>query len=171
MVEFTIKTESGFTTRVQGFRPGDTVYLDGPWGHFSMEHHEGPGFVFIGGGIGVTPLLSMLSTLADRGDRRPCWAVIGNRHEDQMVGHTELDELAERLDLTVVQTLSGAGPGWTGHRGRIDAALLDEVLPANRQRLQYFLCGSVGMMDGAEAALRELRIPDEHVHSERFAMA
>lgn len=169
-VEFTIKTERGFTSRVHDLKPGDIVYLDGPWGAFSMERHEGPGFVFIGGGIGVTPLMSMLATMADRQDERPCWAFVGNRHEDQMVGAGELARIAERMRLTVVHTLSSPGEGWTGRRGRVDAALLDEVLPKNRARLQYFLCGSPPMMDATEAALRSLDIPDEHVHSERFGM-
>jgi predicted ferric reductase len=170
-IEFTIKTEQGFTQRIHDFRPGDSVYLDGPWGHFTMERHEGPGFVFIGGGVGVTPLLSMLHTLADRGDRRPCWIFLGNRRASSIIGADELEELAQRLDLTVVHTLSAPDEAWTGRRGRLDARLLDEVLPSSRNRLQYFLCGSEPLMDGAEAALAELRIPGEQVHSERFAMA
>ena len=170
-VEFTIKTEHGFTAQVHSLEPGRLVYLDGPWGHFTMQRHEGPGFVFVGGGIGITPLLSMLATMADRGDTRPCWVFVGNRHEGQVVGFTELESLATRMNLTVVHSLSDAGPSWTGHRGRVDAAVLDEVLPAQRQRLQYFMCGSPPMMDTTEAALRHLGIPDEQVHSERFAMA
>ncbi|MTD15249.1 oxidoreductase [Nakamurella sp. YIM 132087] len=170
-LEFTIKTEANFTQRVHWFTPGETVYLDGPWGHFTMQRHEGPGFVFIGGGVGITPLLSMLSTLADRGDRRPCWAVVGNRYEHQMIGRDELEELAQRMELTVVQTLSAPDGSWTGRKGRIDATLLDDVLPADRHRLQYFLCGSNAMMDGAEAALDQLGVPRSQVHSERFAMA
>ncbi len=169
-VEFTIKTERGFTSRVHDLVPGDVVYLDGPWGAFSMERHEGPGFVFIGGGIGITPLLSMVATMADREDTRPCWMFVGNRSEDQMVGADELADIARRMNLTVVHTLSSASPAWTGRRGRVDAPLLDETLPRGRARLQYFLCGSPPMMDATEQALRSLGIPDERVHSERFGM-
>jgi predicted ferric reductase len=170
-VEFTIKTERRWTRTVHDLVPGQTVYLDGPWGHFTLDRHEGPGFVFIGGGVGVTPLLSMLSTLADQEDPRPCWAVIGNRSADQMIGYTELTALTERMNLTLVATLSGADETWEGRRGRVDARLLDDVLPPHRHRLQYFMCGSDAMMDGVEAALRELGIPEDRVHSERFAMA
>ena len=169
-VEFTIKPERGFTSRVHDLVPGDVVYLDGPWGHFTMQRHEGPGFVFVAGGIGITPLLSMLSTMADREDTRPCWVFVGNRHEDQMVGSGELAALEARMNLTVVHTLSSPGAGWTGRRGRVDAALLDEVLPKSRARLQYFMCGSPHMMDATEAALRSIGVPDTNVHSERFGM-
>lgn len=170
-VQFTIKTETHFTAEVHDFQPGQTVYLDGPWGHFSMDLHEGPGFVFIGGGVGITPLLSMLSTLADRKDERPCWLVVGNRHEDQMIGRIESEKLATRMNLTVVQVLSAPPARWTGPSGRINAELLDSILPSGRDRLQYFICGSEAMMDGAEAALKHLQIPVDHVHAERFAMA
>lgn len=116
LVEFTIKTERNWTTRVHDLRPGETVYLDGPWGHFTLDRHEGPGFVFIGGGVGVTPLLSMIATLADRGDTRPCWVIIGNRRDDQMLGYAELLELAERLPLTVIATASICTARRTGGR-------------------------------------------------------
>lgn len=170
-VEFTIKTERGFTAHIHDLKVGGVVYLDGPWGQFTMQRHEGPGFVFLGGGIGITPLLSMLATMADRADPRPCWIFVGNRREDQIVGFNELESLVARMNLTVVHSLSDPGPSWTGRRGRVDVALLDQVLPPNRARLQYFMCGSPPMMDAAEAALRQLRIPDQQVHSERFSMA
>ena len=170
-VEFAIEPEQGFTSRVHDLVPGEfEFYLDGPWGRFTMQRHEGPGFVFVAGGIGITPLLSMLSTMADREDTRPCWVFVGNRHEDQMVGSGELAALEARMNLTVVHTLSSPGAGWTGRRGRVDAALLDEVLPKSRARLQYFMCGSPPMMDATEAALRSIGIPDTNVHSERFGM-
>jgi len=170
-VEFTIKDVGEFTRSVHHFQPGDTVYLDGPWGAFTMAEHEGPGFVFVGGGVGITPLLSMLGTLADRGDRRPCIAVIGNRAEG-FIGRTELEQLEERLDLTVVHVLSEASDRWAGRRGRVDVGLLDELCPTGdvRHRFQYFLCGPDPMMDAVESALQQIGVPAEHIHSERFAM-
>ena len=170
-LQFIIKTEHHFTTRIHDFRPGDTVYLDGPWGHFTTDRFDGPGLVFLGGGVGITPLLSMLSTLADRGDRRPCWAVIGNRFESAIVGRADLDDLVSKLDLTVVYTLSAPDDSWPGRRGRIDAALLDELLPETRHQLQYFICGSDSMMTGAVAALERIGIPRAQIHAEQFAMA
>ena len=170
-VQFTIKTQQHFTTTVHDFPIGQRVYLDGPWGHFTTDRHEGQGFVFIGGGVGITPLLSMMATMADRGDQRPCWAIIGNRSEPQIIGRDELAALAPRLNLITVYALTAPPPGWPGSTGRINAALLDAILPEHRDRLQYFICGSTAMMDGAEKALQDLRIPEDRIHSERFAMA
>ncbi len=171
-VEFTIKAEHGFTTTVGELEPGDTVYLDGPWGHLSMDRNEGPGFVFLAAGVGVTPMISMLATLADRGDTRPCWLIVGNRHEDEIICADEIAELQQRMpNLTVVHAISRPGPEWTGVRGHISAEVLDEVLPHDRARLQYFLCASDRVMDTAQTALADLGVPPTHVHAERFAMA
>jgi predicted ferric reductase len=169
-VEFTIKTEHGFTTTIHDLQPGHIVYLDGPWGHFSVDRHHGPGYVFLAGGVGVTPMLSMLTTLADRQDRRPCWLILGNRHYEEIIGRAELEALSERLDLTVAHVLSAPTPDWEGHRGHVNADILDAVLPANRAELQYFLCGPDRMMDTCEACLKQLGIPQRQVHVERFAM-
>ncbi|MBV9002852.1 MAG: ferric reductase-like transmembrane domain-containing protein, partial [Solirubrobacterales bacterium] len=67
-VSFTIKADGDFTRELGSLAPGTTVYVDGPWGKFSMDRYEGSGFVFIAAGVGVTPALSMLLTLADRED-------------------------------------------------------------------------------------------------------
>jgi predicted ferric reductase len=169
-VSFTIKAGGDFTREMGKLEPGATVYLDGPWGKFSMERNEGPGFVFIAGGVGVTPMLSMLLTLADREDSRPCYLFLGNRDEQTMTCRDEIEQLASRLDLKVIHVLSHASPGWDGETGHVDADLLDRCLPARREHLQYFICGSAPMMDAVEEAVAKLGVPPEHVHSERFVM-
>jgi predicted ferric reductase len=71
-VEVSIKALGDFTSTVHALQPGSRAYVDGPHGAFRPDRDEGPGFVLIGGGIGITPLLSIVRTLADRGDCRPC---------------------------------------------------------------------------------------------------
>jgi len=169
-VEFTIKRVGQFTRAIGDLRVGDTVYLDGPHGGFTMERHPGMGYVFIAAGVGVTPFLSMLATLADQGDQRPCWLVLGNRHEDQVTGVRQLAKLAGRLDLRVVHVISRPSAAWAGERGRIDAALFDRVLPEHRRTLQYFICAREDMVRSVEEDLTGLGIPRDRVHSEQFGM-
>ena len=167
---FTVKAAGDFSSALGSLEPGTTVYLDGPHGAFCMDRHEGPGFVFIGAGIGVTPLMSMLRTLADRGDTRPCYLFLGNRDQDSITFREEIEGLESRLNLEVVHVLSHPGEGWQGEKGHLDVAVLDRHLPSRRNRLQYFICGPDRMMDAAESALGKLGIPGERVHSERFGM-
>ena len=169
-VAFTVKAAGDFTSAIGSLEPGTTVYLDGPHGAFCIDRHEGPGFVFIGAGVGVTPLMSMLRTLADRGDTRPCYLFLGNRDQDSITFREEIEGLESRLNLEAVHVLSHPGEGWQGEKGHLDAAILDRYLPARRERLQYFICGPERMMDAVEGALSKLGISGEHVHSERFGM-
>ncbi|MCU1669029.1 MAG: oxidoreductase FAD/NAD(P)-binding domain protein [Blastococcus sp.] len=169
-VEFTIKQVGGFTNSVRRLKVGDTVYVDGPHGSFTLERNPGMGFVFLAAGVGVTPFLSMLSTLADQGDQRPCWLVLGNRHEDQVTGVRQLARLKGRLNLTVVHVISRPSEQWAGERGRIDAALLDRRLPRERRLLQYFICAREDMVTSVADALRSLDIPGDRIHSEQFGM-
>jgi len=66
-IHFTIKAFGEFTHEVERLEPGEIVYLDGPYGSFSLEDDADAPLVLIGGGVGATPLASMLETLADRG--------------------------------------------------------------------------------------------------------
>jgi predicted ferric reductase len=169
-VEFTIKQVGDFTGSIRRLKLGDTVYVDGPHGSFTLERHPGMGFVFVAAGVGVTPFLSMLATLADQGDQRPCLLFLGNRHEDQVTGVRQLAQLSGRLNLEVVHVISRPSPQWAGERGRIDAALLDRLLPEHRRSLQYFICASEDMVCSVEADLDWLDVPRDRIHSERFGM-
>ena len=65
---FTIRELGDFTRQIGQVRPGERVYLDGPHGAFTTDRHDhAAGFIFIVGGVGITPIMSILRTLADRG--------------------------------------------------------------------------------------------------------
>jgi predicted ferric reductase len=169
-VEFTIKQVGGFTNSVRRLKVGDTVYVDGPHGSFTLERNPGMGFAFIAAGVGVTPFLSMLSTLADRGDRRPITLILGNSRADQITGIRQLARLKGRLNLTVVHVVSKPSSQWRGERGRIDAAVLDRHLPVERRVLQYFICAREEMVVSVTASLESLGVPGDRIHSEQFGM-
>jgi predicted ferric reductase len=168
-ISFTIRDLGDWSGRaVPALRPGDRVFVDGPYGVFSPDREEGPGYVLVGGGVGVTPLVSMLRTLAERDDRRPILLVHAAAHEGDLTLREAVDALVTRLDLRVVRVLEHPPPGWTGEAGRVDADLLARHLPPHHRRMQYFVCGPLPMMDLVERALPSLGVPAERVHSERF---
>lgn len=169
-MEFTVKALGDFSELLRGMRPGRQIYVDGAYGGLTTDGLDrSSGFVFIAGGIGVTPMLSMLRTLADRGDRRRHLLVMGARSKDDLGLRQDVDELRERLDLTVVDVLADPPRGWTGERGRIDRALLDRRLPQRgRRHVDYFLCGPPQMVLAVERHLRRLAISPRRIHTERF---
>ena len=172
-IEFTIKELGDFTSTIKDMQPGQRVYVDGAYGSFSVDRHDhASNFVFVAGGIGITPVLSMLRTLADRGDRRKLILLYANKTRESVAFYDELEALKQRLDLQVVHVLENPPEGWTGERGFINRAMLDRYLPENRARnaTEIFICGPKPMMDAVEKALVDAGVFLGDFHSERFDM-
>jgi predicted ferric reductase len=171
-ITFSIKELGDWTSQVGQIEPGTVAYVDGPYGGFSPDRGEGPGFLMVAGGIGITPILSSLRTFADRGEARPVTLIYGGSDLDDLAFLDELRALGDVLDLTVVPVPETPPPGWEGESGYVDADLLDRHLPrAQRDRWQVFVCGPPPMLDAVEHALDDLGLPPSHVHAERFQLA
>jgi predicted ferric reductase len=170
-LEFTVREAGDFTRRLRRLEPGRVLYLDGPHGAFSADHHRTTGAVMICAGVGITPMISMLRTFAHRGDHRRHLLVSGARTPDDLLFRAEIEDLGRRLRLDVVEVVSRPPPGWAGYAGRVDEYLLDEVLPRRgRAQLRYFVCGPPSMVRRTADALRRLSIPEDRVHTEQFDM-
>jgi len=170
-VAFTIKELGDFTRTIKDLQPDQLVYLDGPFGAFSVDRHpEAQSYVFVAGGIGITPMMSMLRTLADRGDRRSLLLIYANNTWEDAAFRDEIDSLRQRLDLRVVHVLRDPPEGWQGEQGFVSRDLLARYLPPERSRdaFEVFVCGPKPMMDSVEKALVELGVHLGDFHSERF---
>jgi len=167
-VEMSIRQLGDFTSGIPQVPVGQRVYLDGPYGAFTIGNPADM-HVLIAGGIGITPMISMIRTLADQGDKRPVILLYASRDRDSITFREELDALKERLDLTIVQVLANPPSDWTGERGFITAEVFRRHLPTPYADHEYFICGPGVMMDAIERALGELNVPMSKYHSERYA--
>jgi predicted ferric reductase len=171
-IEFTIKNLGDWSGQVvPSLQPDDRVWIDGPYGVFTLDREQGPGYVFLAGGVGITPLRSMLLTMAEREDVRPVVLVYGARLEEDLTFRDELLAIRQRMNLTVVYVVAEPGPGWEGERGFISAEILRRYLPPKQyKRWQYFLCGPGPMMNAMEKLLPGMGVPPQNIHTERFDM-
>lgn len=168
-IEITIKELGDFTRTVKHIQAGETAYVDGPYGAFSIDRYQkAPGYVFIGGGIGMAPLISMLRALADRGDGRPHTLFCGNSRWERATFREAVAQLAQRLDLSVVYVLEEPPESWAGERGYLTTDILRRHLPARRASFEYFVCGPTAMIAAVERSLAELGVPLSRYHSELF---
>jgi ferredoxin-NADP reductase len=151
-VEFTIRSFGTLTAGLRRLKVGEHVYLDGPWGRFRVNPDPRVRIAMIAAGIGVTPMLSMLKTMADGGDRRECVLILGNRSETTIPGRADIEALQATLNLRVVHVLAAS-------------------LPGPHEQWQFFLCGPSATMDAAESWLAGDGVAAEQFHSERFMMA
>lgn len=169
-VEMTIKELGDFTGSVGETKVGDRAYLDGPFGIFS--HHRLPraeGFVFIVGGVGITPVIAMLRSMAHEGETRPLWLFYANPDLGSALFRDEIDALARQLNVQVLPIVQEAPPDWTGHTGLLTQDMLEQEIPEERRRkLHYFLCGPPPMLEAAEEHLTAMQVPRRHIHAEIF---
>ncbi len=169
---FTVRSTGDFGTVLRNLPPGAPVWVDGPYGSCSLDLLPQPasGVAMIATGVGITPMLSMVRTLADRYDPRPLLLVRAAREPRELLFRGELAHLAKRLDLTVVEVVRQPTEGWSGAVGEVATPLLRSVLPHPGQRsaLDYFVCGPPGFVTGAARSLRELGVPQHRIHTEQF---
>jgi predicted ferric reductase len=169
-IEFAIRAMGDWSsTIVPALAPGTRVWVDGPFGAFTLDRKPAAGFVFVAGGIGIAPVLSMLRTLADRGDRRPAVLFYSGPDEARLACRGELERLQSRLALTIVVVLTRATPAsGSFERGRISEPMLQRHLPPGYDRYRCFLCGPPSMMDGVAALLVRLGVARGAIETERF---
>jgi predicted ferric reductase len=167
-VEMSIRSLGDFTSGIPDVPMGRRVYIDGPYGAFSIGNPADM-HVLIAGGVGVTPMMSMIRTLADAGDTRPVVLLYGSKQWDLITFREDLDALKARLDLKVVHVLADPPADWSGERGFLSADVLRRHLPKPYADHEYFICGPGVMMDAIEAALAELGVPLMKYHSERYS--
>lgn len=167
-VEMAIRELGDFTSDIAKVPVGRRVYIDGPYGAFTTGNPADM-HVLIAGGVGITPMMSMIRTLADQGDSRPVILLYGSKDWDAITFREELEVLKSRLNLTVVHVLENPPAGWTGERGFITADVLQRHLPAPYAEHEYFICGPNVMMDAIENALGKLKVPMTKYHSERYS--
>lgn len=144
---------------------GQALRLSGPFGEFTYEPESGL-LLLIAGGVGITPLMSVLAAAADAGHAGPVVLLAGYRTEDEILFRPEIEALQRRLPALQVATfVSRAGAGWPGCKGRIDLAALR---PYADSVTRVHLCGPEAMMQDVLGYLSALRVPREAIHTEAF---
>ncbi len=174
LIGFTIKELGDFTSTIKSLQPGDKVYVDGPYGTFSLDEHYDNRLVLIAGGIGSAPVLSILRTMRDRGRKDPVYFFYGSPTYDTIIFRDELEQLEKEMEcLKVVHTLERPPEDWEGEKGFITADILKRHLPSDYKQWDYlfFLCGPMPMIQAVEGALHGMDVKQTRIFSEKYEMA
>ncbi len=156
---------------------GDTVMSMPPMGNFSLTTHPENTlcYVLIGGGSGITPLISILKTVLYAEPDSVVHLWYGNRDEESIIFKQELEKWENQFPdrLVVHHQLSQPSAAWEGPIGRFDkTAIYDKVsrlFMTDEHRKRYFLCGPHGLITAAEAALDKHAVHPNHIYHELFS--
>ena len=153
----------------------DIIDVKAPSGHFFLDVTKPHPIVLIGGGIGLTPVLSMLKEVIKRDWRSEIWFFYGisNGSEHIMKEHLkELGSMRDNIKLFVCYSRPGKkdvkGDDYD-IEGRVGVDLFKELLPSNNY--DYYFCGPPGMMNSLFEGLREWGVPEDRIHYEAFGPA
>lgn len=155
---------------VPNIEPGARVWIDGNYGAFTPDRVPAQGFMLIAGGVGITPMRSILLTMRDREDVRPVTLIYAANSPERMIYVDELKALERAINLKCVFVYEAPPPGWQGERGFVTVDVLRRHLPKQAQRYEYFVCGPTPMLNLVEHSLLQLGIPAGRICSERFQM-
>jgi ferredoxin-NADP reductase/DMSO/TMAO reductase YedYZ heme-binding membrane subunit len=151
------------------WREGALVKVSAPAGKFFFQGHESERVVLIAGGIGITPMMSVVRSLTDRGWPGDMYLLFSVRKVADIVFAEELAYLQARFPNLHVKITVSQDPDakWDGARGNITRETIAGFVP-DLSRGPAMLCGPDPMMTAMRALLVELGVPDAQIHQEAF---
>jgi len=153
----------------------DILDVKAPGGQFFLDTTKHTPVVLIGGGIGLTPLLSMLNTICESGSNREVWFFYGVRNSSEHVMKEHLEQLnAEYENLRLMVCYSNPGDDDVAgrdyqHGERVSVNLFQRVLPSSNYN--FYMCGPPPMMNTVVPELTAWGVPEKDIHFEAFGPA
>ena len=156
-------------------KSGDEIDVMTPTGRFGIAAVPEAARIHVGfaAGSGITPILSIIKGVLAREPSSRFFLFYGNRSTGSMLFREALEQLKDRFieRLSVFHVISGEEQDIPILHGRLDGekvrVLLRSLVPANAID-HVFICGPTGMSEEIEATCREIGIPDDRIHIERF---
>jgi ferredoxin-NADP reductase/DMSO/TMAO reductase YedYZ heme-binding membrane subunit len=173
--EITVKREeNGYVSRHlhEMLREGDMVQVSAPAGRFIFSETDSDSIVLIAGGVGITPLMSIVRNLTDRNWSGDIFFIYSAKTQADIIFKNELDDLRTRFsNVRVHVTLSQADErDWSGPKGRISSSFLGACVP-NIAARPIYICGPQSMMAPTIQLLGDLGVPADKIKSEDFTAA
>ena len=150
-------------------QPGDELNTSGPEGYFYYNplFHDSH-MVCLAGGSGITPFMSMISEIAERGLERTVHLFHGNPSLEEALFHERLSALAAKHpNINYVPVIENPPEGYEGASGLITGALLQEVL-GDLAGKTFYICGPQAMYDFCVPQLSELGVPNRKIRKEAY---
>lgn len=156
-----------FANALAGLRVGDTVTVNAPFGDFVFKEEYNK-IGMLTGGIGITPLRSIIRYCTDKQLGANIILLYSNRSEDDIPFKAEFEEMAnQNKNLKVVHTITQPGKEWKGLKGYIDKEMVQKEIPDYMERI-FYICGPPKMVETMVSILKEMNIPDEQIEQEYF---
>ncbi len=146
---------------------GDAYMLKGPNGQFRFNPAKDGKVLFIAGGTGLAPFMSMLRHMKMINAQTDAIMAYSVKFPTEIIRKDELKAFEQQLKfkLNVTVTRPAAGDGWTGLTGHIDSAMIQKIAPDFLERMCY-ICGPLEFVKAVKDALTALNVPATRVSAD-----
>jgi len=165
----TPKELGDFTATIKDTKVGDQAFIDAPYGVFSFLNYDSPDLVFIAGGIGITPIMSMLRYISDKKLKKKITLFWGNKNEKTLCFQDELEQLQKNIDGLKTVLVMSSQKDWAGEQGRINGQLIQKYL-SDLSNKEFFICGPPPLTKAIISDLKSLNVPGHKIHYELFEL-
>ena len=170
-LEIIVRTTGDWTRQLKNLQPGDRVLMCGPFGLFScLQLPEKNEIVMVAGGIGITPMLSMLRYIADHDDQRKITLIWSNQTRKHIILPDEFQKLEAQIKGLRLFHVLTRDPESSGEKGRLDRLKLKRLLSDCSRSSALFVCGPNQMMKEVHHGLVSLGFARRMIFMERFSL-
>ena len=155
--------ETTFKQALEALKPGDQVMMSDPMGDFVLPKDKARPLVFIAGGIGVTPMRSMIKWLVDSQEQRTIQLIYAANNIDEVA----FRDLFSNYGLPVTISLANPPAGWEGETGRLTPEKILELAPDVDNKL-YFISGPEPMVESLVDGLQAAGVKKQHLVGDYF---
>ncbi len=172
-LDFIVKRYPGgkFSGLLEGeLKVGDPLEITGPYGAFTLRVSSDRKLVFVGGGAGMAPILSLLRQMVESGNEREAVYYYGARGEADLMLLDEMAEIERQLPkFRFVPCLSHEWPeSWPAETGMVTEVL--EKCEADLAECDVYLCGPPPMIDAALPLLAGMGVPESQIYYDKFTI-
>lgn len=170
LVAATRMRNTAFKKSLKALHIGTEVKFDGPYGDFTLHKTEASPAVFLIGGIGVTPVRSMIAQSTHDQTAHKITLLHACRTLGDMPFRADFERYAkESSRITYVPVVTDTAPdGWLGEHGRVDEAMVKKYV-SDLNRPIYYLSGPEGMVKAMRQLLIRLNVCEDNIRTEEFA--
>lgn len=166
-----VREESTFKARLVERGAGDSIIIEAPGGQFTLPKEDDVSVVFLVGGIGITPIRSMLKHEEHGGSTRPTALFYSNRTPEEAAFLHELENLKLKNYhfIPTMTNMSDSAEEWNGETGYITAEMVEKYIDDVTAPM-FYVVGPPGFVEGMISLLDSMEnVPSTHVKSEDFA--
>lgn len=173
-IAITVKSLGDYTKLFKQLAIGAEVTIDGPFGRFSyLTFKKEQATVFVVGGVGITPVLSMMQYMTAMDENRKVLLIWSVKKQADLIRIGELKSYENLMPHFKCVPIVSSDASWQGESGRLDPIKLKSILTANdfiTEKTGFFVCGPQNLMDMTLKSLKQFGITKKQIHYEKFTV-